>query len=322
MTDAVLQAVQLTRHFGATVAVDQLTLTIGQGEIFGFLGHNGAGKTTTVRLVNGILSPTSGSAAVFGLDPWRDGPALRQRTGVLTETPALDDRLTVAETLRFAADLYSLPRPQIEARIRSLLATFELTPYAQTTTGKLSKGLRQRVALARTLIHDPELLFLDEPTSALDPVATREVHGLITRLSREEGRTIFLCTHNLVEAQRLCHRVAVLAQGRLLAQGTPAELAGRYGQNGRIRLVVEAMHQDRVTPLVGARWPLATVQLEPGDPGTLALQGIPHSEVPALIQTLVMAGISLYSATPELPTLEEVYLALQAGVSRSVGERP
>jgi ABC-2 type transport system ATP-binding protein len=322
MSNVVLETLELTRHFGATVAVDQLTLTIRQGEIFGFLGHNGAGKTTTVRLVNGVLAPTSGSATVLGLDPWRNGATLRQRTGVLTETPALDDRLTVAETLRFGADLYSLPRPQIDTRIHRLLATFELAPYAQTTTGKLSKGLRQRLALARTLIHDPELIFLDEPTSALDPVATREVHGLITRLSREEGRTIFLCTHNLVEAQRLCHRVAVMARGRLLAQGTPAELAHQYGQRGRVHLTVEAAQEHQVAPAVATRWPHASVQAESGEPGALTIQGIPPDEVPALIQLLVAVRISLYRVTPEQPTLEEVYLALQAGVSTPIGERP
>ncbi|MGD2040575.1 MAG: ABC transporter ATP-binding protein, partial [Anaerolineae bacterium] len=183
----------LSRQFGKVVAVDQLTLEIQTGEILGFLGHNGAGKTTTVRLLNGILDPTAGSARVLGLDPRTDGPALRRRTGVLTETPSLDERLTGRENLEIYADLYGVPQAKVHTRVAQLLERAELTGRADEKVGDYSKGMKQRLALARALIHHPELLFLDEPTSGLDPVATRRVHELITRLSHEEQRTIFLC---------------------------------------------------------------------------------------------------------------------------------
>ncbi len=310
--ELVITTDELTRHFGALRAVDRLTLTIQRGEIFGFLGHNGAGKTTTIRLLNGILEPSSGSARVLGLDPQLHGPAVRRRTGVLTETPALDERLSAVESLRFAADLFGVPPNQIQQRVDSLLAIFDLTERAHALIGTYSKGMRQRLALARTLIHDPEILFLDEPTSALDPVATLEVHRLITRLSQDEGRTVLLCTHNLVEAQRLCRRVAVLAQGRLLAQGTPAELAQHYGRSQRTELVVEPAQSSVTVSLLQSHWPTATLAQERSEPGHFTLSGIPPAEIPALITRLVNAEIAIYRVAPVAPSLEEVYLALQA----------
>ena len=230
---------QLSRHFGATVAVNQLMLEIERGEVFGFLGHNGAGKTTTVRLLNGVLTPTAGSARVFGLDPAIDGARVRARTGVLTETPALDDRMTAYATLCFFAEMYGVPRTQVKARVDELLAAFDLTARAGDKLGGFSKGMRQRMALARTILHNPELVFLDEPTTGLDPAAIREVHQLIERF-RDQGHTIFLATHNLNEAERLCDRVAVLARGKVLAMGTTRELAYQLEHGHRLLVEVDA----------------------------------------------------------------------------------
>src|SRR5512133_599418 len=221
MSAPVIQISSLSRRFGEKNAVDRLTLEVQAGEIFGFLGHNGAGKTTTVRLLNGVLEPTSGEACVLGLDPQKEGPTLRARTGVLTETPSLDGRLTARDNLSIYADLYSIPQEKVAMRVNAILAEFELADRADEKVGGYSKGMKQRLALARALLHQPEVLFLDEPTDGLDPVATRHVHMLVTRLSRDMKRTVFLCTHNLVEAQLLCDRVAVLEHGRLLAIGTP-----------------------------------------------------------------------------------------------------
>lgn len=311
IVSAVILTDQLTRRFGATIAVDQLSLTIERGEVFGFLGHNGAGKTTTIRLINGVLSPTAGAVRVLGLDPVTRGPEVRRNTGVLTETPALDDRLTARATLRFAADLYGVPVTKVAVRVDELLTAFGLADRADERIGAFSRGMRQRLALARTLIHDPELLFLDEPTSGLDPVATHDVHQLIRRLSRDRGRTIFLCTHNLVEAQRLCDRVAVLAQGRLLVEGAPAELARRFGDGRRIHLTVDPAHQERVAPVLATWRPEAAVNTGNGEAGALVIQGVGRAETPTLIQVLVAAGIDLYSIVPDEPSLEEVYLGLQ-----------
>jgi ABC-2 type transport system ATP-binding protein len=216
----------LTRRFGEKVAVNDLTLEIAHGEVFGLLGHNGAGKTTTIRLLAGLLSPSSGSARVLGLSPETDGSEIRSRTGVLTETPALDGRLTGRENLRYFADFFSLGDARARKRIDYLLDAFELTDSAHSRVHTYSRGMHQRLALARAMLHDPEILFLDEPTSGLDPIATRMVH-LMINATRSDGRSVFLCTHNLEEAERLCDRVAVLEHGRIIALGSPRELTSR-----------------------------------------------------------------------------------------------
>ena len=187
MSQPVIQISAISRRFGEKNAVDHLTLDVQAGEIFGFLGHNGAGKTTTVRLLNGVLEPISGNARVLGLDPQTEGPALRARTGVLTETPSLDERLTARDNLSFYADLYNVPRADVPGRVNSLLTEFELADRAGEKVGGYSKGMKQRLALARALLHKPEVLFLDEPTAALDPVAARHVHALVQNLARRES---------------------------------------------------------------------------------------------------------------------------------------
>jgi ABC-2 type transport system ATP-binding protein len=307
----------LTRAFGANVAVDGLDLAIEQGAVFGFLGHNGAGKTTTVRLLNGVLTPTRGSVRVLGLDPAAQGPALRRRTGVLTETPSLDDRLTARLTLRLFADIYGVPQDQVNRRVDDLLEMFDLTERAGDKLGTFSKGMRQRMALARTLLHDPEILFLDEPTAGLDPAATREVHQLIVRASRDERRTVFLCTHNLFEAQRLCDHVAVLAHGRLLAMGRPAELALRYAKSHRYLVEVEpaqvplAVEQVQRIPGALAQPANGSADAQAHASGAIHVQGVPRPKVPDLLAALVAAGVAVYELIEEEGSLEEVYFALQ-----------
>lgn len=216
----------LTKRFGALTAVDELSFAVAEGEVFGLLGHNGAGKTTTVRLLNGLLMSDNGRSSVLGFDPSRQGATLRKRTGVLTETPALDERLTARENLAIYADLFGVPPGDCKQRMTSLLETFGLSARADDRVGSYSNGMKQRLALA--LLHEPTVLFLDEPTAGLDPVAARGVHELI-ELFTSAGRAVLLCTHNLDEAQRLCDRVAILEQGHLLALGTPEELASRVG---------------------------------------------------------------------------------------------
>ncbi|HEY6072849.1 MAG TPA: ABC transporter ATP-binding protein, partial [Anaerolineales bacterium] len=244
MTSPVIEITGLSRRFGEIQAVDQLSLEVQAGEIFGFLGHNGAGKTTTVRLLNGVLEPTAGTARVLGLDPQIQGPALRLHTGVLTETPSLDERLTARDNLTLYADLYSIPRVSVPGRVDSLLAEFELEDRAREKVAGYSKGMKQRLALARALLHQPELLFLDEPTASLDPLAARHVNTLVETLARREGSTVFICTHNLVEAQKLCDRVAVMEHGHLVALGTPAELTRQYVKRLDVELEVDAVQME------------------------------------------------------------------------------
>lgn len=305
----VIHTAGLGIRFGEIAAVDGLSLEVGAGEVFGLLGHNGAGKTTTVRLLNGVLAPAAGEASVLGLSPARDGPALRRRTGVLTEVPSVDDRLTAEENLAFHGRFHSIAGHELPRRVSGLLEEFGLAERARDRVGTFSKGMRQRLALARSLLHDPELLFLDEPTSGLDPVAARHVHALIGRL-RERARTILLCTHNLVEAQRLCDRVAVLRAGRLLAVGTPAELGERFG-TGRVELAVQPETLEAALAALRS----AGRRVDPGDEaGVLVVHGAARADVPVLLETLAAARIPVYRAGAESAHLEDVYHALVGDV--------
>lgn len=303
--NAVITTHNLTRKFGDKVAVDGLTLEVQAGEVFGFLGHNGAGKTTTVRLLNGVLEAQSGTSEVLGLSPAKDGPMLRRRTGVLTETPSLDERLTARDNLRIYADIYGVPREQIRQRVEDMLAVFELSDRANEKVGGYSKGMKQRLALARALLHKPDLLFLDEPTSGLDPVAAKQVRELIGHLSRNEGHTVFICTHNLTEAQRVCDRVGVMEQGKLLAVGTPSELAQQMG--GRAGLEIEIAPQQ----VESAREILRDLALDStAEHDLLIVSGVDRESTPKVLSALVAAGVSVYRAAPAEPSLEDIYFAI------------
>lgn len=307
MAEPVIVTQALTRRFGDIVAVNQLDLEVGAGEIFGFLGHNGAGKTTTVRLLNGVLTATAGQARVLGLDPVVDGTALRRRTGVLTESPSLDERLTATDNLTIYADLYGVPKAEVRGRVAELLALFELTDRADEKVGGYSKGMKQRLALARAMLHRPDLLFLDEPTAGLDPLAARQVHEMIVHLARGEGRTVFLCTHNLVEAQRLCDRVGVMEHGRLVASGTPHELASRYVRNLTVEFEIAPGATARALSALAAA---SGVARSGQRNGSMVISGVQREEIPALVNALVNAGVAIYQVTAQEPSLEDVYFAL------------
>jgi ABC-2 type transport system ATP-binding protein len=297
----------LTRRFNEILAVAGLTLEIYYGEVFGLLGHNGAGKTTTVRLLNGVLAPSGGSARVLGLCPVNDGPSLRRRTGVLTETPSIDERLTGRENLQIYAELSAVPGREVSQRVRELLETFGLTDRAAEKVGGYSKGMKQRLALARALLHKPQILFLDEPTSGLDPVATRRVHDMISHMSRAEGRTVLICTHNLAEAQKLCQRVAVLEHGRLVALGTPEELAQRLGRSQRLDIELDPKEVSVATDTLQGVSGITGLSHQDG---VITLQGANRETIPDLVSALVGAGVRIYRVTAREPSLEDVYFAL------------
>ncbi len=309
----VIQISNLTRLFGQTTAVSNLTLEVQAGEIFGFLGHNGAGKTTTVRLLNGIYTPTSGSARVLGFDAQTDGPALRAQTGVLTETPSLDERLSAQDNLAYYADLFALPQGEVKARIVELLTEFGLAQRARDRVGGFSKGMKQSLALARALIHRPKVLFLDEPTASLDPVAARHVHDLIERLAQREGCTVFLCTHNLVEAQRLCHRVAVMQHGQLRAVGTPAELTRQYIKRLSVELEVGDEQSEQAMELLQEN-PRLAIRAPRLEHGSIHVTVSGREAVAELLSLMVQQGISVYRLAPQESDLEEVYFALNGGL--------
>jgi ABC-2 type transport system ATP-binding protein len=293
----------LTKSFGGRLAVDDVSFSVAAGEVFGFLGPNGAGKTTTVRMLGTLIAPTSGSAVVAGLplEP-ANGVEIRQRIALMPENPGLHLRLTVAENLAFFAGLYGLRRPQ--ARIRQALEAVSLGARADELCGDLSKGLRQRVGLARTLLNEPAVVFLDEPTSGLDPVATREVHELIDGL-RDRGVTVFLTTHRLEEAERLCDRVAIL-NTRLLTIGRPDEL--------RDRLFTKTLVVRTAAPLDSPQdvFDAAGVGDWRRDDGAAYVLTVsdPRAVAPAVARALVAAGADVLSIAEARPSLEDVYLEL------------
>lgn len=299
---------RLSRHFGNVVAVEQLSLEVYSGEIFGLLGHNGAGKTTTIRVLNGVLMPSDGGMQVLGFDPVCDGAAVRQRTGVLTETPSLDERLTAREILQSHADIYNVPHGEIKHRVAELLEKFEMVGRADEKVGDYSSGMKQRLALARALLHSPEILFLDEPTASLDPLAARRVHDLIGKLSHVEKRTVLLCTHNLIEAQRLCDRVAVLEHGRLVALGAPAEL-GRALERS-LRLKIEVAPSSKTLALGILESTVGhTCTPGPGN-GIITIAVTDREVIPSLAAALVAGGVPIYQISLQEASLEDIYFAL------------
>jgi ABC-2 type transport system ATP-binding protein len=304
-TPPAIETANIGRTFGKTVAVDNLSLRVETGQVFGLLGHNGAGKTTTIRLLTGVLALTSGGARVLGLDPEIDGSAIRARTGVLTETPALDERLTARENLTLFADMFGVPRPDVRSRVDDLLGLFGLAERGDDRVDGYSRGMKQRLAFARCLLHRPELLFLDEPTSGLDPVAARQVHDLIEQF-RGEGRTIVICTHNLPEAQWLCDRVAVLERGRLIALGSPAQLIARISGGG---VEIEVGDGSAATAIPAIEQILPNVTVTAHD-GMLTVDGAGREQIPALVAALVSAEVAIYRVSPREASLEDVYFSL------------
>jgi ABC-2 type transport system ATP-binding protein len=305
MSQPIIEAKDLSRTFGSVTAVDRLTLTIGEGEVFGLLGPNGAGKTTTVRMLAGLISRTAGEARVAGLPIGGRDTARKVRglIGLMPEEPGLYPSLSAVQTLDFFGRLYQVPRGLRAERAERLLTMLGLWERRDAPAQTFSKGMRQRLALARALIHDPPLLFLDEPTANLDPEGAKTVRDFLLEL-RQDNRTILLNTHHLEEADRICDRVGVMAT-RLVAVGSPAEL--RQSLWGRATVVQLA----EVTPdgVAAAR------ELSPGGVGvagnTLTVPvKQPERDNPELIRAIVAAGGQVQFVTEAVPTLEDVYLKL------------
>ena len=309
MNSTVISVKNLTRRFGDKIAVNDLSVEVQAGEVFGFLGHNGAGKTTTIRMINGVLDPNSGSIRVLDMDPFTEGPALRSHTGVMTESAAVEMRLTARDNLKFFADLFGVPKDEVQPRLDKLLDFFGLSDYADQRAETFSTGMRQRLALARTLIHDPEVIFLDEPTNGLDPVAAHQVHDLISNLAKEKGRTVFLCTHNLLEAQKLCHRVAVLEHGKLVAIGTPTELIQQYIRRLDVDIETAPGQLDTALQVCSSASSL-TLGLPHRVNGGFTLTVTGRDAIPELTNLLVKNHIRLYQIAAHEPTLEDVYFEL------------
>ena len=295
-----IAAAGITRRFGARVVVRDVSFEVQRSEIVALLGPNGAGKTTTLRMLAGLIAPSEGAIAIDRVNLTRDtGSFLRGRIGFLTEAPGLWDRLTVRENLRVYTGLYSLAAP--DRAIDRSLEALGLADRADTRAAELSKGMRQKVALARALLHEPPVLLLDEPTSGLDPEIRRSVHNLLAE-RRAAGCAILVSTHNLDEAERIADRVAVL-QERLVAIDPPAALRQRL-TTGRV-LVRVAGDPAKLMKVARRFDPEAAI-----DGPALALRLRDDGRTPALVAALVSAGAEIQEVRQEMPALEDVYLHL------------
>ncbi len=297
-----IRAENLTKRYDGTLALDGLTFEVHEGELLALLGPNGAGKTTTLRLLMGLISPTSGRVWIAGEPMTPESHGLRRRIGYLPETPGFWERLPAWKNLEIYARLYGVPAPR--SRVWDLLEQFGLADRARDPVATFSKGMRQRLALARALIHDPPILLLDEPTAGLDPEAALEVRERLRSL-KGQGRTILLCTHDLEEAERLGDRVAIL-RTRLLALDTPDQLrAQRFG----VMVAIE-IDGDPEPYLAGVQEQPGVIQAAPRN-GRLEIQVADLRRVtPELVRRLVEAGAPILSVTPVKASLEELYLQI------------
>ena len=333
--DAIITT-DLTKCFQDVPALGNLNLRIKAGTVFGFLGPNGAGKTTTIRLLLGLLQPSAGSAEVMGWSVAHDARHIRERVGVLLEHHGLYERLSAYDNLAYFADIYHLEASVKEQRIKELLGSIRCWERRHEKAGSWSKGMKQKLAIARALIHDPELVFLDEPTSGLDPAAAHQLRDELLELVKQAGKTIFITTHNLEEAEKVCDQVGVIDRGQLLATGSPSELRGSFSRPKVIITIgggagaAEAADGPEVAGGAEKPSPLAAKALaalkhvsgvQPVAQQSVATRGLvaenrisvelsdPDS-VPAIIRALVAAEIPIQEVHKVKASLEDVFLSL------------
>jgi len=301
-----IDAEGLTRKFGDLTAVDDLTLHVNEGEVFGFLGPNGAGKTTTVRMLACLISKTSGTAKIgdYEIGNRADQQKIRRIIGLVPDNVGLYEELTAYKNLDFYGRYYKVDEARRRERIRYFLELLGLWDKREVAAGTFSKGMKQKLAIARALIHDPQVIFMDEPTANLDPEASKTVRDFILELKKEK-KTIFLNTHNLDEAQRICDRIAIL-NTKLMALGTPTEL--ERSASGR-KIVVQLESVDNA--IISAAKKVATGNVEVGE-GNKLIIGVddPEKENPDIMSAIGAAGGRIQFVTEASSTLEDVYLKL------------
>ncbi len=309
MSGLAIRARGLTRQFASVRAVDDLTLEVPAGSVFGFLGPNGAGKTTTIRLLLGLIEPTSGSAEVLGFDTRTQGAEIRTRSGALLEHSGLYERLSAEDNLRFYGRVARMPKAELDQRIQELLTHLGLWDRRKEAVVKWSRGMKQKLAIARPLLHRPGLVFLDEPTAGLDPVAAANLRDDLAALASRQGATIFLTTHNMAEAEKLCNLVAVIREGKLLAVGSPTELRAPEAQ----------VREAAGTGNVGAGFSEARLDLlrQNGavsqalvENGKLILTLKDGASVAPLVSLIVREGGEVQEVRSGQGSLEEVFLTL------------
>lgn len=305
MSETAISLQGVTRDFGAIRAVDNLSLDVPAGIVFGFLGPNGSGKTTTIRLLLGLLEPTVGRASVLGMDSVAEADKVRAASGALLEHTGLYERLSAQDNLEYYGRIWRLPDEERKSRVKELLTQAGLWDRRKEAVQGWSRGMKQKLAIARVLIHRPSVIFLDEPTAGLDPVAAAELREHLAELASREGATIFLTTHNLSEAERLCAEVAVIRNGRLLAAGSPKDL--RAGDNHAKAEVVGSGFSDALLDQLRARPEVAALQ---ADEAGLKIDLTGNVSLAPLVSLLVGAGAEVEEVRKVRASLEEVFLTL------------
>ena len=300
-----IQTENLTRTFGNVKAVDNITLNVPAGIVFGFLGPNGAGKTTTIRLLLGLLEPTKGRAQVLGYDTVRQDDEIREHCGALLEHNGLYERLTAEDNLEFYGRVWHMPASERQARIQELLTHMGLWDRRKELVRNWSRGMKQKLAVARTLLHRPSLVFLDEPTAGLDPVAAVALRDDLASLAEREGATIFLTTHNLAEAEKLCHEVGIIREGKLLSTGTLSDLRARSSQpkpevHGR-------GFSEQVLAMLRAQPTVKGLHLQDG---LLEIDLNQEVDTAPLVSAMVANGVQIEEVEKYKASLEDVFLAL------------
>ena len=302
MNTIAIRTQQLTRNFGAVRAVDGLSIEVPAGIVFGFLGPNGSGKTTTIRLLLGLLEASSGGAQVLDYDTRTQAEQIRQHSGALLEQSGIYERLSATDNLEFYGRVWRMPPAE---RIKELLTHLGLWDRRNELAGNWSRGMKQKLAIARTLLHRPSLVFLDEPTAGLDPVAAAALHEDLTSLVAREGVTVFLTTHNLAEAEKLCQQIGVIRQGRLLATGTPDQLRAQAG-GPRLEIIGKGF-TSQVIQQLQAQPMVSGVQVNNSH---LTIQLRETTETAPLVTLLVGAGAQIEEVRKGKANLEETFLAL------------
>jgi ABC-2 type transport system ATP-binding protein len=298
-----VEATWLTKSYGGRPALDGLSLSVEEGDIFGFLGPNGAGKTTTIRILAGLLVPTGGRARVAGVDVSKDPRAVKRVVGVLPENQGYYPWMTGEEYLAYFGRLYGVADPR--SRARSLLEAVGLARRGRTPVGGYSRGMRQRLGIARAMVHSPRVLFLDEPSLGLDPRGQREINELIRRLNREDGLTVFLSSHLLSEIENLCTRFAIVREGRLVAEGGRAQLEARLGKSRRLSLGVS--DPERALELAGA---VRGIRDSHREKETIVVDPETDAAAATLLRVLISSEIEVYSMQRLSPSLEEIFFGL------------
>ncbi len=305
MPEPVIYLDHLSRSFGTVKALDDLSLEVPAGIVFGFLGPNGAGKTTTIHLLLGLLEPTHGQARVLGFDTRTQADEIRARSGTLLEFAGLYERVSAEDNLDLYGRIYRMPAPARQARIKELLTHLDLWDRRRDLVGTWSWGMKRKLAVARALLHRPPLIFLDEPTAGLDPMAAAALRRELASLVAQDQATVFLTTHNLAEAEKLCAQVVVMRQGKLLAMDAPDAL--RAGTGGQEAEIVGRGFTEQALAMVRSRPEVAHAELQRNH---LLIELHGESDISPLVRVLVDAGAEIEEVHRGQSSLEEVFLTL------------